>query len=330
MKVLITGESGFIAKNLYTTLIASGHEVVCIDDANVLKLKKTGEMCVHRNTASVWAWHLKNLNVDVVIHNAAIVGTDVVALNPVEATLSNVTGCYNLALATKEAGIPICYMGTTVIYDTAKYQNRKITESSQTRPMTFYGSQKLAGEHIITSHSKDWMIIRPLFAYGGEGDMNSLIAKTIYAHVRKQGPIDMFLDPTKIKDYLHVRDFCEAVMLGCESGLWGNDYNVAAETPHVTLEIVDMMSEIVSSLITKNVKWHSETDYLGNHMLSSEKFRSATNWQPKISLRQGIKLVHSSILRCSEDYDPLTHLKHAEAQGIDLTNFYNSNIKRCK
>ena len=181
MRVLITGEAGFIAQNLAIAFENLGHDVVSIDDANVLKLQKTGETCVHRNTAEVWAYHLKNLKVDVVIHNAAVVGTDVVALNPNEATLSNVVGSYNLSLASKLANVPICYMGTTVIYDTAKYQSSQITEKSDIKPMTFYGSQKLAGEHVVTSHARDWLVMRPLFAYGGVGDMNSLNAKTIYA-----------------------------------------------------------------------------------------------------------------------------------------------------
>ena len=194
MKVLITGEAGFIAKNLSKTFVSLGHEVVSIDDANILKLQSTGEACVHRNSAETWAWHLKNLDVDTVVHNAAVVGTDVVALNPSEATLSNVAGSYNIAMASKMANVPVCYMGTTVIYDTAKYQTSQITERSHTYPMTFYGSQKLAGENIITSHAKDWLVMRPLFAYGGVGDMNSLIAKSIYAYLNDCEELDMFLN----------------------------------------------------------------------------------------------------------------------------------------
>lgn len=326
MKVLITGEAGFIATNLTSAFTNFGHEVVFVDDANVLKLRDTGEMCVHRNSVETWTWHLKNLGVDVVVHNAAVVGTDVVALNPNEATLTNVAGSYNLAMASKLANVPICYMGTTVVYDTAKYQTEQITETSELRPMTFYGSQKLAGEHVITSHAKDWLVMRPLFAYGGIGDMNSLIAKSVYAHINDTEEIDMFLNPSRIKDYLHVQDFCEAVVYGCTQGLWGNDYNIAAETPHVTLKIVEMMSEIVSPSIGKIIKWHPETDYLGNHMLSSEKFRKASSWSPRISLRQGIELVYRSITKCNDDYNPLVHLDRAKKEGIDLTDFYNSNI----
>ncbi len=326
MRVLITGEAGFIACNLRESFEASGHEVVSVSDGNVLRLSKTGEMCVYRNSADVWGWHLQNLKIDVVVHNAAVVGTDVVALDPAEATLSNVSGCYNLSRACKEANIPICYMGTTVVYDTANYQSESITELSVKNPVTFYGCQKLAGEHIISSHSKDWMIIRPLFAYGGVGDMNSLIAKSVYAVLAERKELDMFLDPTKIKDYLHVRDFCEGVVLACEKGLWGDDYNIAAETPLRTLTILEMLSELVSNKLTSIIKWHPQTDYLGNHMLSSEKFRTQSGWTPKIDLRTGIAEVYQSIKQDAGGYNPLTHLDRADKEGIDLTQYYNSKI----
>lgn len=326
MRVLITGEAGFIARNLHKCLERLGHTPVYITDANVTKLQKTGEVCVYRNSAEEWAWHLKNLRVDVVIHNAAVVGTDVVALNPNHATLSNVVGSYNLAMASKSSNTPVCYMGTTVIYDTAKYQSKQITETSDIRPMTFYGSQKLAGENVITSHAKDWLVMRPLFAYGGVGDMNSLIAKTIYAHKNGDDEIDMFLDPNRVKDYLHVEDFCNAVIYGCTEGLWGRDYNVAAETPHVTSVIMQAISDIAGPDVLDIVKWHPQTDYLGNHMLSSEKFRKDSGWSPELSLQEGIKRVYDSIMSGDSDYNPLYHLNKAKEMGVDLTKFYNSNI----
>jgi len=327
MRALITGNAGFIARNLVKSFENLGHEIISLDDSNVTRLLKTGEACVHRNPFDVWGWHLKNLKIDVVIHNAAVVGTDVVALNPNEATLTNVVGSYNLAMASKIAHIPICYMGTTVIYDTVKYQKNQITERSVIRPTTLYGTQKLAGEHVVTSHAKDWLVMRPLFAYGGVGDMNSLIAKTIYACLNDQDDLDMFLNPCNTKDYLHVEDFCDAVAAACDQGLWGNDYNVAAETPHVTQAIVEMIGEVTSLPVSKIIKWHPETDYLGNHMLSSRKFRRAIGWKPKISLMEGIQSVYHSISDASADYDPLVHLTKAKEKGIDLTQYYNSVLE---
>jgi len=323
MRVLITGESGFIATNLAKTLISLGHTPVTINDSNVLRLKNTGEVCVHRNSSSVWSWHIDNLNIDVVIHNAAVVGTDVVALNPNEATSTNVGGTYNIVRACNATNTPICYMGTTVIYDTALYQEKVIVENSSLNPTTFYGIQKLAGERIIKTHSKEWMVIRPLFAYGGVGDMNSLIAKSIYALREDRREIDMFLNPAKVKDYLHVTDYCKAVSLACYRGLWKDDFNISAETPHHVSKIINMISSITKSDISDRITWHPKTDYLGNHKLSSEKFRNKTGWKPEISLASGIEQSCNDILSDVTGYNPLVHLDAAKNHNIDLTDFFN-------
>jgi nucleoside-diphosphate-sugar epimerase len=327
MRVLITGESGFIAKNLKVAFESLGHDCLMIDNANVKRLKKTGEVCVYRNTAEEWAWHLENLKIDVVVHNAAAVGTDVVALSPQESVLTNVTGTYNLVRACNLSKIPICYMGTTVIYDTAKYQSSNIVENSDLNPTTLYGISKLSSEQIIKTHSRDWMILRPLFAYGGVGDMNSLISKTIFAAHQGRNNIDMFLDPQKIKDYLHVSDYCNAVVLGCTSSqAWGQDFNIAAETPVKVLDIVNILEKEIKADLSKILQWHPSTDYLGNHRLSSSKFRLSTGWEPCYTLEEGIKKSVQEIQNDDSCFNPLAFLDEAKNRDVDLTEFFNSNI----
>ncbi len=322
MNVLVTGEKGFIASNLPKAFDLQGASVIDTSDVDMHRID-TGELCVYGNTEAQWVDVFKNLDIDVVVHNAAVVGTDVVALNYDSATLSNVCGTYIITRAAETAGIPICYMGTTVIYDTPKYQDNPIYEDSDCLPRTLYGALKFTGEHIVKSHSSNWMIMRPLFAYGGIGDMNSLMAKSFFAAKNKRTDLDMFLDPTKVKDYLHVSDYCNAVAIGCVKGLFGDDYNVSAQTPCVTGEIVDMMSEVSGFDLNEIIKWHPKTDYLGNHILSSEKFRRKAGWHPQLTLREGLESSWQSIMyKSGENYDPLVHLDSARKSGIDLTQFY--------
>jgi nucleoside-diphosphate-sugar epimerase len=202
---------------------------------------------------------------------------------------------------------------------------------------------------IVREAKVDSNIIRPLFAYGGIGDMNSLIAKSIYAALEGRQSLDMFLDPTKYKDYLFVDDFCTAVVMAAEQELWDDDFIVAAETPHVTGEIVSMVDTAVKTMIegysekelagrpplqrvkdqltmpSDIVQWHPETDYLGNHRLSSKSFREASGWEPAVSLNTGICGVALDILEgiCGGvHYDPLRYLDEANERDIDLTHFY--------
>jgi len=319
MRVFITGEAGFIAQNLPKAFAKVGILSVPVKG---LKLRGT-EPCVYSNSIAAWKQALADAQVDAVIHNAAVVGTDVVALDANESSLSNLSGTHTICRAAQELDIPVCYMGTTVIYDTAEYQNLQIREDSDRKPRTLYGIQKLAAENIVMTHCKKWLIMRPLFAYGGEGDMNSLIAKTFYSfHTDKTRKIDMFLDPLKYKDYLHVDDFCDAVAIACVSDAWNTDFNVSAETPLLTGEIVDIMSDAAGGNLKSCIKWHPHTDYLGNHRLSSSKFRRFINWTPKIPIEAGIYEAWESIKKAGSLYNPLKYLDQAAEKNIDLTKFY--------
>jgi nucleoside-diphosphate-sugar epimerase len=321
VRVLVTGHAGFIARNLVGAFGRLGHTVVDVASRTLVRNNK-GEPCVHRNSEFAWWSYLVDERIDLVVHNAAVVGTDVVALSPEESTLSNVMGTHTICRAARKAKIPVCYMGTSVIYNTPKYQREPITERSEQLPGTFYGAQKLASEHIVMSTVPEWLIMRPLFAYGGVGDMNSLVAKGFYALHNDRTGVDMFLDPRKSKDYMHVEDFCDAVALACDRGLWCQDFNVSAEEPLETGHIVDLMSEVAGDDIGRRLVWRPETDYLGNHLLSSQKFRDATGWKPRLPFREGLRQSWRSICSGSGGYDPLQHLDSARARGTDLVDYF--------
>ena len=118
-----------------------------------------------------------------------------------------------------------------------------------------------------------------------------------FYHLNDKKQIDMFLDPHKIKDYMHVNDYCDAVLTAIKQGLWYNDYNVAAETPLTTWEIITQICTFTGLKLDDVVKWHPETDYLGNRRLSSDKFSHISGWRPKINLALGIHMSYESILK---------------------------------
>ena len=100
---------------------------------------------------------LKGLEVDILIHNAAVVGTDVVGLDPAGATSTNVTGTYSLIRVANSLNIPIIYLGTTVIYDTAKYQDENIEEGNivkEIQPGYMYGNRLLRPSFVAVSKKK--------------------------------------------------------------------------------------------------------------------------------------------------------------------------------
>ena len=89
-------------------------------------------------------------------------------------------------------------------------------------------------------------------------------------------------------------------------------------------EIVQIIENVCYLDLSKTVRWHPQTDYMGNHRLDTSKFREAANWQPSITLTEGIELSYETILK-SQSYNPLTYLEEANKKGIDLTEFFNED-----
>lgn len=326
MRVAITGEKGFIARNLAVEISNQGHKFVSLDNSvyanETMIYTEGGEVCVHSNTVESWVNFFDELELDVIVHNAAVVGTDVVALNPEDAVNTNVLGTKIITEAANISGLLNVYFGTTVIYDTYSYQESDIFESSIVYPRTDYAVQKYAGEMIVRNNAKEWLVARPLFAYGGEGDMNSLIAKSLFGVKNNIENIDMFLNPEKIKDYMHVEDFCANVLSLINSNIRNEDFNITACNPYSTLEIISMIEEISGTSLENVIKWHPETDYLGNHRLTNKKFVDFMKYSQSRTLKDGIRQSWDSIKDASDSYNPLVHLNQAKSQDIDLKQFY--------
>ncbi len=326
MRIAITGEKGFIAKNLAIEINKQGHEFVSLDNSeyanDYMIYTENNEVCVYSNSIDEWVDLFDNLDLDVIVHNAAVVGTDVVALNSVEAINTNVLGTKIITEAANISGLLNVYFGTTVIYDTYAYQESDITENSTVFPRTDYAIQKYAGEMIVRNNAKEWIVARPLFAYGGEGDMNSLIAKSLFGVKNNIENIDMFLNPEKIKDYMHVEDFCANVLSLISSNVRNEDFNITANNPFSTLEIISMIEEASGSSLENVIKWHPETDYLGNHRLTNKKFVDFMKFSQTRTLKEGIMQSWESIKDASENYNPLVHLNQAKSLDIDLNQVF--------
>ena len=72
----------------------------------------------------------------------------------------------------------------------------------------------------------------------------------------------------------------------------------------------------------KIIKWYPQTDYLGNHILTSVKFESFFGHVRKIPLYEGIKMSWNSIQDASTDYNPLKYLEQAKENKTNLVDFF--------
>ena len=121
---------------------------------------------------------------------------------------------------------------------------------------------------------------------------------------------------------MHVEDFCANVLRIIDSPIRNEDFNITGRNPYSTLEIIDIIEDITGSSLDNIVKWHPETDYLGNHRLSDEKYTELIHYHNGRGLREGIRQSWESIKNAETSYNPLKHLEEAKEKEINLKDFF--------
>jgi len=270
MRILITGKQGFLGTELfgflghYHSVFGGKIDVLEYDQLEAFK----GD-------------------VDLVIHLAAIVGTDRCLADPVGAAEVNVAGSLNVARFCKEASVRMINFSTTAVFAPT---DNVIDEYSDKNPQTWYGITKYAGERIVKRilPTEQLVTVLPCFVYGGKADTHSAVKK-ICENALADKETHVLLNPYLKKDYLYVKDFVIAINVIIEQPALHGDFIVSAESPAPFERIPICVDKSVGKYCY--VIYHAKADYLGNHCPSSRKLRDVTGWIPEYTLEEGINEV---------------------------------------
>jgi dTDP-4-dehydrorhamnose reductase len=224
-------------------------------------------------------------NPDIIIHTAAVVGTERCSNFEFEAFATNVLGTYNI-LKSMQQKTKMVYFSTTATYKPTKFL---ITESSERDPQTVYGKTKYIGELLVKQMATKPLIILPCFIFGGERDYTvSAIARLARNFNLRNPRVEILnLNLEKKKDYMYVTDFVEAVYQLVKKNVTG-EYNISAGRP---LAFGYILRDIIRRGLMQ-YELRSGEDYLGDHIVGNEKLRKAIpKWRPVVTLGEGIDKV---------------------------------------
>jgi len=101
---------------------------------------------------------------DLVILTAAMTNVDACEKQPLLANRVNATGPELVARACKRHGSRLVHVSTDYVFDGSK--DRKYREDDVPRPISVYGSSKLAGERAVLSTLPSAAVARPAVLYG--------------------------------------------------------------------------------------------------------------------------------------------------------------------
>jgi UDP-glucose 4-epimerase len=260
---LVTGGAGYIGSHVVEELLASGREVVVLDDfsAGLEQRLLPGVPVVTASVLDRAAVEsaLREHSVDGVIHLAARKAAGESVDIPLYYYRENVDGILTVLEAMHSVGVTrLVYSSSAAVYGTPP--ENPVQESSPLHPESPYGETKVMGEWMAAASGVawdlSWVALRYFNVAGagrdelGDNSVNNLIPMVFRALEEGRRPQifgDDYPTPdgTCIRDYIHVADLASAHVAAaarCESGQAADAYNVGRGVGSSVREVMDAVS----------------------------------------------------------------------------------------
>jgi UDP-glucose 4-epimerase len=297
MKVFITGGAGFIGIHLCKKLLELNHDVTVYDNFSN-SLQENFISKVKQKVTLIFGDILDNSklvtsmkNHDVVIHLAAQISVPASIKNPKLTFDINVNGTQNVLNACLQNNITKIIAASTA----AVYQNTstKITlnETSTVEPSSPYGESKLEMENKIidfaSMHNIDATILRffNVFGIGQSLEYAGVITK-FKENIQNNSSLIIFGDGTATRDFIHVYDVVNAIILATYSK--NSICNIASG---ISTSISDL-AKIMISISGKDLQILYHPSRPGDILFSSADISLAKEilkFTPEISLKSGLE-----------------------------------------
>ena len=236
MRILVTGNQGYIGSVLTERLIQQGHDVEGLD-AGYFSECVLGDEPQSVPTRRIDIRDVQPSDVshfDAVIHLAALSNDPLGELNPSLTEEINLEGTIKLAQLAKDAGVKrFIYASSQSMYGISESDEELDEENSRKAPATTYAATKWAAEQRIKEMtSSDFLTVsfRPSTVYGASPRQRcDIVFNNLVASGFTSGTIVIKSDGTPWRPVVHVEDVCQAFESGLSApgeSLIGKAFNV--------------------------------------------------------------------------------------------------------
>ena len=322
MTILITGGAGFIGSNFVHTWLEQKDEPI----VNVDKLTYAGNLSnldsviqdtrhtfVHADLAdrSVMDGLLIEHKPRAVLHFAAESHVDRSIHSPIEFLQTNVMGTFHLLEAVRDhwssldvqsaQNFRFLQVSTDEVYGSLNPREVGFSERHRYEPNSPYSASKASADHLVRAwhHTYGLPVLTTNCSnnYGPYHFPEKLIPLVIHnALAGKSLPI--YGDGQQVRDWLYVKDHCDAIMTVLDKGTPGETYNIGGNQEKPNLEVVKTICAQLDLLRPQpNGKSYTELitfvkDRAGHdrrYAIDATKIRTELGWSPKEDFSSGIE-----------------------------------------
>ena len=308
-KIIVTGGLGFIGSNLIELLLSKNYYVINIDkvtyssnfyNTNDFKNNKKYKF-IKCDINEKKIEKIFNKYKPIGIFNlAAETHVDRSIDSPKSFIESNILGVYNILeifkkFSKKNIKTRLIHISTDEVY--GDILKGRTDENFPYRPSSPYAASKASSDHLVSSYVRTYKIPAIITNcsnnYGPKQHPEKLIPKLIYNIITNK-PLPIYGKGTNSREWIFVKDHCEALVKIFNKGKIGNFYNIGSNKNQTNLEICSKLIKIADQSIElgKKVKIKFVKDRPGHdirYALNSSKLKKDLGWRVKTNLTDGLK-----------------------------------------
>ena len=305
--VLVTGGAGFIGSNFVLMMreLRPGVRVVNLDSltyaGNLENLRALeddaghvfvrGDICRPEDVQRAFEACL-GADVDVV-HFAAESHVDRSILSGLPFVTTNVLGTQVLLDASRARGVRrFVHVSTDEVYGSLGEEGA-FTESTPIAPNSPYSASKASSDLLVRAahetHGFEACITRCSNNYGPYQFPEKLLPLVI-ANAQEDRSIPVYGDGMNVRDWLYVRDHCEAILAVLERGRSGEVYNIGGNNELPNLHLV---RKVLAELGKPESLIQFVTDRPGHdrrYAIDASKIRAELGWEPRFTFDEALPL----------------------------------------
>ncbi len=331
MRVLVTGNRGYIGPILVNMLQKKGYEVVGIDADWFSECAFSEDMPaipeIQKDMRDVTREDLEGI--DAVMHLAAISNDPIGNLNPDLTYAINHRASVRLAELAREAGVKrFLFSSSCSLYGAAG--EKMLTEEAEFNPVTPYAHSKVLVEQDVSKLATDDfspVFLRNSTAYGLSPRLRfDLVINNLVAHAMTTGLVYMLSDGTPWRPVVHIEDISRAFVAALEApqeAIHNQAFNVGAnEENYQVRDLADIVAEVVPDCRIEYAP-DASPDKRTYRVDFSKIKECLPTFQPQWTARKGAEELYPAYVEYGlkkDDFDGphfrrIDHIKHLISSG---------------
>ena len=303
MNILVTGGCGFIGSNFIECIINKKNvnkivNVDCLSYAASLDntqgfsnhskyLLEEYNLCDYNKTYDTFYKH----DITHVVHLAAESHVDNSIKGSRKFVESNIVGTHALLEAAKKFDVRFHHVSTDEVYGEAD-DGERFSEKTPYNPRNPYSATKASSDFLVKSyvntHGVEATISNCSNNYGPHQHEEKLIP-TIIKKLLSDELVPVYGEGTNVRDWIYVKDHCNAIWEVLTKGKIGETYLVGANCEKSNLQVVMRICEALGKNYASSIEFVKDRaghDY--RYAINPSKMEKELSWKAKIDFNEGL------------------------------------------